>query len=93
MMFEQIQLEAPGSTDEHFMAAAISLAGLGRGAVEPNPMEGAVMARGGGGTPVHCDEALGAGADAVLDASVFHFGILSIAQVKESIRAHGHPVR
>ena len=35
----------------------------------------------------------GAGADAVLAASVFHFGELSIAQVKDSLRAAGHPVR
>ena len=50
-------------------------------------------ASGGAGTPEHFAEALDAGADAVLAASVFHFGTLTIAQVKESIRAHGHPVR
>ncbi|CCI52629.1 imidazole glycerol phosphate synthase subunit HisF [Nostocoides jenkinsii] len=52
-----------------------------------------VIASGGAGTPEHFAEALDAGADAVLAASVFHFGTLTIAQVKESIRAHGHPVR
>ena len=33
--------------DERFMAVALELAGLGRGTVEPNPMAGAVLARGG----------------------------------------------
>jgi cyclase len=34
-----------------------------------------------------------AGADAVLAASVFHFGELSIGAVKDELRAAGHPVR
>jgi cyclase len=34
-----------------------------------------------------------AGADAVLAASVFHFGELSVAQVKDALRAEGMPVR
>jgi len=34
-----------------------------------------------------------ADADAVLAASVFHFGQFSIKQVKESMAAHGVPVR
>jgi cyclase len=34
-----------------------------------------------------------AGADAVLAASVFHFGELSIGEVKERLRAAGNPVR
>jgi cyclase len=29
----------------------------------------------------------------VLAASVFHFGTLRIGQVKEALRAGGHPVR
>lgn len=32
-------------------------------------------------------------ADAVLAASVFHFGELTVRQVKESMRAAGIPVR
>ena len=40
------------------------------------------------------DEVLnGAGADAVLAASVFHFGDLTIGEVKESLREAGNPVR
>jgi cyclase len=34
-----------------------------------------------------------AGADAVLAASVFHFGTLRIAEVKDTLREAGHPVR
>ena len=39
------------------------------------------------------DALLRAGADAVLAASVFHFGALRIAQVKSALRSSGHPVR
>ncbi len=52
-----------------------------------------VIASGGAGTPEHFAEALDAGADAVLAASVFHFATLTIGQVKDAIRTHGHPVR
>ncbi|MER6985018.1 imidazole glycerol phosphate synthase subunit HisF, partial [Streptomyces carpinensis] len=34
-----------------------------------------------------------AGADAVLAASVFHFGDLRIGEVKGALREAGHPVR
>jgi cyclase len=34
-----------------------------------------------------------AGADAVLAASVFHFGQLRIGEVKAALRAGGHTVR
>jgi cyclase len=34
-----------------------------------------------------------AGADAVLAASVFHFGDLRIGEVKRELREAGHPVR
>ena len=52
-----------------------------------------VVASGGAGTPEHFCEAVAAGADAVLAASVFHFGIFTIADVKERLRAAGHCVR
>lgn len=52
-----------------------------------------VIASGGAGRPEHFPPAVGAGADAVLAASVFHFGELSIAQVKDALREAGHPVR
>jgi imidazole glycerol-phosphate synthase subunit HisF len=52
-----------------------------------------VIASGGAGTLAHFAPAVDAGADAVLAASVFHFGTLRIDQVKNALRAAGHPVR
>ena len=52
-----------------------------------------VIASGGAGTPEHFLAAARAGADAVLAASVFHFGVLTIGQVKEHLRAGGITVR
>jgi cyclase len=52
-----------------------------------------VIASGGAGAVEHFPPAVAAGADAVLAASVFHFGDLSIGEVKDSLRAAGNPVR
>lgn len=52
-----------------------------------------LIASGGAGTPEHFVEAARAGADAVLAASVFHFGTLTIGQVKDALRAAGIVVR
>ncbi len=53
-----------------------------------------VVASGGAGTLDHMAEVLLAGkADAVLAASVFHFGKFSIPQVKAFLAARGIPVR
>jgi len=52
-----------------------------------------VIASGGAGRAEDFAPAVAAGADAVLAASVFHFGELKISEVKESLRAAGHPVR
>jgi cyclase len=52
-----------------------------------------VIASGGAGAAGHFPPAVAAGADAVLAASVFHFGELTIGEVKESLRAAGNPVR
>jgi imidazole glycerol-phosphate synthase subunit HisF len=52
-----------------------------------------VVASGGAGELAHFPPAVEAGADAVLAASVFHFGQLRIADVKDALRAAGHPVR
>jgi cyclase len=41
----------------------------------------------------HFPPAVDAGADAVLAASVFHFGDLTIGEVKQSLREAGRPVR
>ncbi|EXF25168.1 imidazole glycerol phosphate synthase [Nesterenkonia sp. AN1] len=53
-----------------------------------------LIASGGAGVPAHFPPAIAAGADAVLAASMFHFGPDDmIAQVKDAIRSAGHPVR
>lgn len=52
-----------------------------------------LVASGGAGTPEHFVEAVRVGADAVLAASVFHFGVLTIGQVKDHMRAAGIEVR
>jgi cyclase len=52
-----------------------------------------LIASGGAGTPRHFVEAAVAGADAVLAASVFHFGTLTIRQVKDALAAAGCEVR
>ena len=52
-----------------------------------------VIASGGAGAVAHFPPAVDAGADAVLAASVFHFGELSVGEVKDALSAAGHPVR
>lgn len=52
-----------------------------------------LVASGGAGRVEHFVEAVEAGADAVLAASVFHFGELTIGEVKAGLRAAGHEVR
>jgi cyclase len=52
-----------------------------------------VIASGGAGEASHFPPAIEAGADAVLAASVFHFGAMRIGDVKQALRAAGHPVR
>ena len=52
-----------------------------------------VIASGGAGRVEHFAPAVHAGADAVLAASVFHFGELTVAQVKDAMRAAGIAVR
>lgn len=52
-----------------------------------------VIASGGAGAAEHFPPAVDAGADAVLAATVFHFGTLRIADVKDALAAAGHPTR
>jgi imidazole glycerol-phosphate synthase subunit HisF len=53
-----------------------------------------VIASGGAGNPEHFTEAiLRGGADAVLAASIFHYGEYSITDVKKSMKEMGIPVR
>jgi cyclase len=53
-----------------------------------------VIASGGAGTLEHLVEVLEKGkADAVLAASIFHFGIFTVPQTKDFLRKHNIPVR
>jgi cyclase len=52
-----------------------------------------VIASGGAGRLEHFPPAVDAGADAVLAATVFHFGTLRIGEVKQTLAAAGYPVR
>jgi len=52
-----------------------------------------VIASGGAGRAADFAPAVAAGADAVLAASVFHFGALRIGDVKAALREAGQPVR
>jgi cyclase len=52
-----------------------------------------LIASGGAGTVEHFVAAAEAGADALLAASVFHFGVLTVGQVKDALRAAGVEVR
>lgn len=52
-----------------------------------------VIASGGAGAAHHFVEAARSGADAVLAASVFHYGTLTIAEVKRALAKAGFPVR
>lgn len=52
-----------------------------------------IIASGGAGQLEHFAEAVDAGADAVLAASVFHDEVFTIGEVKSSLSAHGSVVR
>ena len=52
-----------------------------------------VIASGGAGALEHFAPAVAAGADAVLAASVFHFGDLRIGEVKQALRDAGYEIR
>src|SRR3954453_4835665 len=52
-----------------------------------------VIASGGAGEPRHLVDGLGAGADAVLCASIFHYGRYTVGQVKAALADAGVPVR
>jgi cyclase len=66
----------------------LDLIGLVREAVDVP-----IIASGGAGRVEHFAPAVAAGADAVLAASVFHFGDISIPEVKAALAADGYPVR
>src|SRR5262249_20262763 len=65
---------------------------LTRAVADPVPIP--VIASGGAGTLQHPYEGIAVGgADAVLAASIFHFGDFTVGQAREYLRARGVPVR
>lgn len=52
-----------------------------------------LIASGGAGRAADFAAAADHGADAVLAASVFHYGTVTISEAKQALRASGHPVR
>lgn len=52
-----------------------------------------IIASGGAGKLEDFAQALDAGADALLAASVFHFGTFRISEVKKFLAVSGYPVR
>lgn len=52
-----------------------------------------LIASGGAGKAADFPPAVDAGADAVLAASIFHFGDVAIGDVKQELREAGHPIR
>lgn len=52
-----------------------------------------IIASGGAGKAEDFPPAIAAGADAVLAASIFHFGKVTIGEVKSALRAAGYTVR
>ena len=52
-----------------------------------------LIASGGAGKPEDFAAAADHGADAVLAASVFHYGTMTVADAKRALRRAGHPVR
>ena len=52
-----------------------------------------VVASGGVGALAHFAEGAAAGATGLLAATVFHFGQFTVTEVKQALRAAGHPVR
>jgi cyclase len=52
-----------------------------------------VIASGGAGALEHLAQALGAGADAALAASIFHYGQFTVGEAKRHLAAAGIPVR
>ena len=52
-----------------------------------------VIASGGAGSAADFPPAIAAGADAVLAASIFHFGEVEIGDVKDALATAGYEVR
>jgi len=77
-------MDRDGTTDGYDLALTSAVAGA---------VGVPVIASGGAGTLEHLVEALAVGADAVLCASIFHYGQFTIAQAKAYLEQAGVPVR
>ena len=52
-----------------------------------------IIASGGAGKAADFPPAIAAGADAVLAASIFHYCLVTIREVKQALRSAGYTVR
>ena len=77
-------MDRDGTKDGYDLSLTAALSGV---------VDVPVIASGGVGAPEHMVAGLQAGADAVLAASIFHYGVHSVADVKDAIAAAGIPVR
>jgi cyclase len=77
-------MDRDGTKDGYDLSLTAALSGV---------VDVPVIASGGVGAPEHMVAGLQAGADAVLAASIFHYGEHSVADVKDAIAAAGIPVR
>ena len=77
-------MDRDGTKDGYDLSLTAALSGV---------VDVPVIASGGVGAPEHMVAGLQAGADAVLAASIFHYGEHSVRAVKDHIAAAGIPVR
>jgi imidazole glycerol-phosphate synthase subunit HisF len=77
-------MDRDGTKDGYDLSLTAAMSGL---------VDVPVIASGGVGAPEHMVAGLQAGADAVLAASIFHYGEHSVADVKAAIARAGIPVR
>ena len=77
-------MDRDGTQDGYDLALTRAIAGA---------VDVPVIASGGVGGPEHMVDGFAAGADAVLAASIFHYGQYSIREVKARLAAAGVPVR
>jgi len=77
-------MDRDGTSDGYDLALTAAVSGA---------VDVPVIASGGAGEPEHLVDALRAGADAVLCASIFHYNRHTVAEAKSHIAAAGIPVR
>ena len=77
-------MDRDGTQDGYDLALTRAIAGA---------VDVPVIASGGAGEPGHLVEGFAAGADAVLCASIFHYGAYTIGEVKRDLAAAGVPIR